>query len=217
MNPKKSEAIKLRRSGKSYNEINRILGISKSTLASWFKNEVWSEDIKNKILENTFNERIEKMRKAHKDFWQNKYLGYRRQAALEFNSFKNDHLFIAGVMLYWSEGDNGKSSLVRLANTDARMVNLFGRFLLKFGNIDKDKIRLYLILYNDLDELSCKKFWTKNVNLPLTQFYKTQYIKGKHPTKRLANGICNIIICSRELKEKITAWINIWFEKLTRD
>ncbi len=217
MNLKKSSAIKLRRLGKSYNEINQTLKISKSTLSSWFKNEKWSEDIKNKILKNTHKERTEKMRKAHKDFWQNKYLGYRRQAEIEFNNFKNNFLFITGIMLYWAEGDNGKTSIVRLTNTDPRMINLFGKFLLKFGNIDKNKIRLYLMLYNDLDESSCKKFWTKNVSLPLTQFHKTQYIKGRHPTKRLAYGICNINICSRELKEKITSWINIWFEKLTRD
>jgi hypothetical protein len=217
MNLKKSNAIKLRRLGRSYNEINKTLKISKSTLSDWFKNEEWSENIKNKILENTHKERTEKMRKAHKDFWQNKYLDYRHRAETEFSTFKNDFLFIAGIMLYWAEGDNGEKAIVRLTNTDPRMINLFGKFLLKFGNIDKNKIRLYLMLYNDLEEPSCKRFWTKNVGLPLTRFHKTQYIGGRHPTKRLAYGICNINICNRELKEKITSWISLWFKELTRD
>ena len=86
--------------------------------------------------------------------------------------------------------------------------------MIKYGDIDVNKVRLYLMLYNDLDESVCKKFWSERINLPLTQFNKIQYITGKHPTKRLAYGICNINICNRRLKEKMNTWINIWFDNL---
>lgn len=38
MNFRYQKALKLRFAGKSYGEINRALGIPKSTLSSWFKN-----------------------------------------------------------------------------------------------------------------------------------------------------------------------------------
>ncbi len=43
---KKQEAIGLRRKGKSYNEISEELGISKSTLSDWFKNDEKSQKTK---------------------------------------------------------------------------------------------------------------------------------------------------------------------------
>ena len=39
MNKLKVKAFKLRKQKKSYNEINRQLGIPKSTLSSWFKTD----------------------------------------------------------------------------------------------------------------------------------------------------------------------------------
>lgn len=219
MGSKKIRAVNLRKIGKSYAEISRELGIAKSTLSNWFKNQKWSQAVRNKLVENNKAGKVLKLHTAHEKYWQNKYQEYRAEAYLEFKKFRNQPLFIAGTMLYWSEGDNNmRTSIVRLTNTDCRMLNIFGKFLKNYGNVDFSKVRLYMMLYQDLNEDICKKFWEENIDLPLTKFNKTQYIKGKdHPTKRLSYGICNINICSRELKEKIHTWIDLWFDKIVRE
>ena len=71
----------------------------------------------------------------------------------------------------------------------------------------------WLILYPDLSEKKCKDFWSKTSGIPISNFKKTQLIKGKHPTKKLTYGICIIQMNSRGLKEKLFTWINLFFEK----
>jgi len=73
-----------------------------------------------------------------------------------------------------------------------------------------------LILYPDLNENQCKKFWVKVSGISRNQFYKTQFIKGRHPTRRISHGICNLYVASRELKEKIFTWIKLYQQELTR-
>ena len=51
MRKDKDRAIALRKTGKSYNEIQETLGIAKSTLTSWFKNQKWSQAVKNQLAE----------------------------------------------------------------------------------------------------------------------------------------------------------------------
>jgi len=45
-------AIKMRRQGKTYNEINRLLSIPKSTLSGWFRGVELSLVVKNRLWTN---------------------------------------------------------------------------------------------------------------------------------------------------------------------
>lgn len=81
-------------------------------------------------------------------------------------------------------------------------------------NQPKNKIRATLILYPDLDEEKCIDYWSKKIALPKSQFYKTQFIKGKHPTKRLSWGICMLGCGSGQLKEKLLLWIDLMSKTL---
>ncbi len=53
----------------------------------------------------------------------------RSEARQEFEQLKYHPLFIAGLMLYWGEGDMRSRSQVRLINTDPEMIPLFVFFL----------------------------------------------------------------------------------------
>ena len=50
MRKDKGSAFEMRRLGKSYQEIQRALNISKSTLSEWFQVLEWSENIKSALL-----------------------------------------------------------------------------------------------------------------------------------------------------------------------
>ena len=203
----------MRRRGKSYRYISAKLLISKGTLSEWFKKFKWSENIKTRLSEEARKKtlkRIPQFVANNQKRWHDWRESYRLEAIKEFGRIKNNKLFIAGTMLYWAEGDNGeRSSLVRLTNTDPRMVRTFIDFTIKFCKVRQESIRIGLILYPDLNEAICKNFWSKRVRVSLEQFYKTQIIKGRHPTKRLENGICSVIVGGRGLKEKIKTWIDL--------
>lgn len=214
MNPNKEKAIELRRSGKSYKAINREVGVSTSTLSDWFKNEEWSIEIRDRLGKEqslAFPKKLEAMVKANKKRWADWNQKARDEAAEEFPKLKDNPLFLAGLMLYWGEGNKTPtSSQVKLANSDPAMIRLFCLFLKKSLSVPEERIKVWLLLYPDLIDSVQKNFWSKATGVPLTQFNKSIYITGKHPTKRLSYGVCNVTVSSRQLKEKIVKWIELY-------
>ncbi len=214
MRKDKVRAYELRREGKSYKEIKKLLGIPLSTIAGWFKNEEWSRKIRDELgarASLAFPEKMAAIQKANKTRWAKKYKEYRISAESEFIKHQNDPLFIAGLMLFWGEGNKSpKDSTVRLANSDPIMIRIFYNFLTSTMEMNPDKIKIHLLLYPDLIDDMQKSFWSKATGIPLSQFIKSTYIKGKHPTRRLSYGVCMIYICNRELKDKILVWLNLY-------
>ena len=196
MRKDKEKAVELRHQNKSYKSISRELNIPLGTLAGWFRNELWSQEIRDKLgIEQSlsFPKRLQAMMKANKERWSKIHQNYRDQAKNEFVNRKDNPLFIAGLMLYWGEGDKGsKSSQVKLANTDPAMIRIFYTFLKDVIAVPKEKIHIWLLLYPDLLDNVQKNFWSKATGVPLSQFKNSIYIQGRHPTKRLSYGVCNI-------------------------
>lgn len=211
-------AINLRRKGKSYNEIRKGLGIPKSTLNSWFQGLRWSQSVKKNLSEKALRlstKRMRKIAKANKERWLKWREQHRRDAAEEFPKLKDSSLFIAGLMLYWGEGDSSLKNATRLTNTDPRMIRIFCNFLVEIFKIPKNNIKIHLTIYPDLSEEKCKTYWSKQIKIGLNQFDKTQLIYGKHPTRRLENGICSVRAPrSCGLKEKIITWIDLFDKEL---
>ena len=89
MNKNKEKATELRRSGKSYKQIRREIGVSTSTLSDWFKNEPWSQEIRDRLgmLESlSFPTKLESLIKANKERWSKLHQSYRDAGEKEFES-----------------------------------------------------------------------------------------------------------------------------------
>ena len=204
----------MRKNGLSYKQINRELGIPTATLASWFKDQSWSKEIKDRLSAKvSFKnaESLEMMVRANKERWKQKHEEYRVAGVRDFEKLKNDPLFLAGIMLYWGEGEKrSKSSIVRLGNSEPEMIRIFNLFLTRALLISPEKISAWLLLYPDLVDSVQKNFWSKSTGVPLGQFKKSIYIKGRHPTKRLSYGVCTLSINSRALKERMLKWIELY-------
>ncbi len=207
-------AINSRKQGKSYAEISKELGIPESTLGYWFRGNLWSEEIKTNLIGKArilATPKLRLMSKANKKKWDEIHLQQQDEAKRDFPLLVKKPLFIAGLMLYWGEGDKViKNGIVRLANSDPEMIKIFHFFLNKVLKIPKEKIIIKLTLYPDLEEVIYKKFWSKAINIPLTQFRTSVVIEGKHPSRRLSYGVCSIEVYSRKLKEKIFTWLKLY-------
>lgn len=209
-------AINLRKQGKSYSEISKTLGIPESTMGYWFRGNPWSETIKQKLIKKAqilAAPKLRLMSQANKRKWEVWHEECRQKAIKEFPALKEDLLFIAGLMLYWGEGDKiMRNSFVRIANSDPEVLRIFYSFLTNSLLLPPEKIHIKLIIYPDLDMQNTERFWSKVLNIPLTQFKKTIVIQGRHPEKRLSYGIGYVEVISRELKEKIFTWIRLYQE-----
>ena len=214
MRKDKEKAFELRRQDKSYKQISRELGIPIGTLAGWLKNELWSKDIRDKLGSEAslaFPSKLRLMVAANKKRWSDLHETYRKEATKEFPVLRDNPLFLAGIMLYWGEGEKQKkSSQVRLSNSEPEMLKIFYLFLTKVLEIHPNKIFAWLLLYPDLIDSVQKNFWSKTTNIPLENFKKSIYIKGRHPTKRLSYGVCTVAVSSRALKERILKWLELY-------
>ncbi|MEK7151632.1 MAG: hypothetical protein AAB784_02895 [Patescibacteria group bacterium] len=218
MRKDKQKAIELRQLGKSYKNIQNELGIPIGTLSGWFKNVTWSQEIKQRLsaeVSLTNHRALESMVKANKERWKKKYEEYQREAVQEFEKLKNDPLFLAGMMLYWGEGEKQKkSSFVRICNSEPAMLKIIYLFFIKTLKIPPEKIHAWLLLYPDLVDSVQKNFWSKTSGIPQDCFKKSIYIKGRSPRKRLSYGVCTIFISSRALKERMLKWIELYQNNL---
>ena len=220
MRKDKVRVYKLRREGKSYKEIRNLLGTPLGTIAGWLKDEEWSKQIRDKLgarASLAFPEKMAAIQKANKARWAKNYQTYRDTGKQEFELLKDNPLFLACIMLYWGEGDKSpKYSRVKLANTEPLMIRLFYIFLKDVLRIPEDRICIWLLLYPDLKDEMQKNFWSKAIGIPLKHFKKSVYITGRHPTKRLSYGVCSIYVQSRELKEKMMIWLELYQKMLIR-
>ena len=209
----KNRATELRRFGKSYNQINKELRIPKSTLSEWFGGAQWSKKIRKELdmmARYDHKIRIEKLNNIRGNNLKKLYVQAKEEAISDFEKLKYHPLFIAGVMLYWGEGDKASTHRVALTNTDPKMIKLFTIFLKDLCGIDKKRIKIWLLLYPDLKEEECKKYWQKYAGLEDFVFNKSIVINGKHKTKRLHHGVCTVVVSSRYLKEKMIIWLSLF-------
>ena len=88
-----------------------------------------------------------------------------------------DSLYIAGIMLYLSEGDKKNKSRINLANTDPKIIRFFIKWLRNFWNTDIAKIKIQLHLYENMDIEKEEKFWQTTLKLSSSQFYQSNVRK----------------------------------------
>lgn len=211
MRKDKNSAFDLRRLGKTYSQISKDTGISKGTLSYWFSQCSWSQDIKNKNRAKNIiisEERINKLNTGRKLSLIVKYKKAETEAAQEWQKFKKDPFFVAGLMLYWGEGDKSLNNhMVRISNADFGILKIFKLFLLKYCSVKEEKIRAWILFYENLDAVLLKERWAKELQVPFENFYKSQLIQGRHKKRKLLYGVGNLIIGNKFLKVKILKWI----------
>ena len=206
------KAIELRKQGKTYREIQGLLNISRSTLCDWFKDEEWSKHIKKFNTEKHIKIstlRLKKLQDGRRMMLENKYKKVEEEAIKEFEIYKNNPLFMAGLMLYAGEGDKRSRNLIRLSNSEFHLHLVFIRFSEKFLNIGRDKIKVWLLLYPDLDIEECIEVWSIKLGISRLNFNKSQVIIGKSKSRKLQHGVGNSIISSTSLKKKVMKWLEL--------
>ena len=224
---KQSDALKLRKQGKSYNEINSLLKIPKSTLSDWLKNYPLSEHIKQKNIQKA------------KLVWANNIIEFNKRRSEEYKKktklliekyskktpkISNRDLFFIGLALFWAEGAKREKFTVRFANSDPLIIKIIMKFFRKICMVCDDKFKLQVHLHPNVKETDAKIFWTKVTELSKNHFRKSQTqiskaSKGKRPSNQLPYGTLHIIIGDALLNKKIKGWIfgiSKQFENLPR-
>lgn len=210
----RQKAIDLRKLGKTYSEIRTELNpIPKSTLSEWLKNYPLTKsqlDLLEKHRKTNKFLSIEKTRITKKEKYESRLLNtYQLEKKLLIPQI-DSHLAIAGLFLYWGEGSKSLRGALSLNNTDPNVLKFTLYWLTKGLNVSKEKIKVYLHLYSDMDIPEEMNYWSTQLNIPLSQFSKPYIKKSERINlshKGFGHGTCGLMVCDTLLREKITMGI----------
>ncbi|MFZ2193636.1 MAG: helix-turn-helix domain-containing protein [Candidatus Moraniibacteriota bacterium] len=221
MRKDKEQAIRLRRSGLSYNEISKKLGIPKSTLSFWLSDLEISKKAKIRIASRVYTGSVAGLIKRNKNqtfLAKERADKIRNTAKLETKELMKNKLFLAGISLYWAEGykkgaQGSKWKAVDFANSDPEMIRMMMRFFRNICNVGDEKIKMQIIAHENVDIDETVQFWSKLTKIPNNQFIKTycsasSLSKNKRQGSNLTHGTVHIRINSVELFFRIIGWID---------
>ncbi len=206
----RAKAVQFRRGGLSIREIENRLKVPRSTLSGWFSSIELLPEQKRKLANNCKQALINARKKAI--IWHHEQKGERieeaRQRALKtlsnINIFSPEVQELALAILYMAEGRKAAEE-TSLGSSDPLMLRFFLRTLKKLYSIDVSKISCELYLRADQNDEEIKKFWSKELGLPLgkfTQIYKDNRTVGSK-TYADYKGVCSIRCGNIAIKRKL--------------
>ena len=210
----KSQAIKLRNGGMSYNEISRTLRIAKGTLATWFKKDgtsilVKEENISKakKIWAQNITDFNKKRSKEIREGWQLAQSNSRKDIGI----ISQRELFLIGVALYWAEGLKRTNWNLIFCNSDPTMIKIMMRFFLEICGVAKEKIKVQIQIYENISSTEAISYWSHITGLPKTQFYKPLILVNRQSKLKRGNtlpfGTIRLRINDVNLVNRIKGWI----------
>lgn len=202
-----NKAIVLRKQGMSYSQIKNELGISKSTLSCWLNNLPLSKERLRELRDNS-EVRIEKFRETMRKKKEKRLKAIYFEQKKKIFPFSDRDLFIAGLFLYWGEGTKTDATRIRLANTDPAMIKFFIKWTGVCFKIPKEKLRIDLQLYSDMNITKEINYWSKKLKISTKQFTKpyikkTNSQKIEHNKGGFKHGTCNIRFGNARLSERV--------------
>ncbi len=205
-----SEASQLRRRGFTYTEIAQIVGVSKSTVSTWFSHETWSISVANDNKKRAAKEnskRIGLLNKARGNQLKKQYAEAERAAAISFKHYKHSPAFIAGVMLYAALGDCSTTSQIRISTARKEIHRIFVTFAQEYLGVSRENIRFWLLLYPTHSPVKVSRIWARAIHVPIAQFHRYQVLESQNNTETLHDGVGNTIIGSAVLKRTLLTWV----------
>ncbi len=208
---RKVQAIWLRKQGRSYREIEKEIGVARSTLSYWLKNvdiskvhslnlySNWVNGIKEGRKKGAMANRVAKISRLQA-------IDVQLQKEYANKYFADDVLQMLFVGLYLGDGFKIEGR-VGLGNADPGIVLLFIVLLEKLYKVDRSKLKAQIFARVDQDECELLNFWSNGLNLDRMQFYKTQFdyrtkVKDSHINY---HGVCALSYNDTLLQRKILA------------
>jgi hypothetical protein len=199
-------ARELRALGYSIGEIERELGVARSSVSYWVRDVELSAVAQRRLLTRAglgplrSAERSARVARERRRWYQDDG----RALAVQV-----DAAYLAGCMLYWAEGDKCRNA-VRIANSDPELLATFADFLRRHFNVSDEKITISCNLFADHTDRrrEIEQFWLDQLRLPRSQLRKTIVNSySKHSKKKRQNklpyGTCKLVVHSTQIVQTI--------------
>jgi len=180
----KIKAQKLRHKGQSIKEIAKKLKVSKGTVSIWCRGIHLTKKQIARLDERQrrggYKGRIKGAR-IQRERYLKKVEELKKEGAKEIKKLNKRDLLIAGIGLYWGEG-NKTGSMVRFHNSDPQTIRFMMKWFKEIYHIPTERFAMYININethkNRLGEV--KKYWSRVTGISLKQFRKPILIKAKN-------------------------------------
>lgn len=199
----KSQAIAVRKRGASIRDVEKQLGIPRSTLSGWFRNVELSEKKKELLKKKWAGALIVARKKAV--IWHNTKKAERiAQASFaatetlrKLDLTRNEVVELALAFLYLGEGAK-KAISTSMGNSDPFILKFFVSGLQKVYQVPLVDIKCELHLRADQNSKILKKYWSKALGIPLVNFGASVVDVRTKGTTTYPHykGVC-VVRCSR--------------------
>jgi predicted transcriptional regulator len=199
-------ARELRAEGWSVKEIQRSLGVSRSSVSLWVRDVALTESQRKALeLRSRAGPLIAAERKAAA-------ARERRRAYQEDGrrfAHERDASYAAGCMLYWAEGDKSRNS-ARLVNADPELVACFAIFLREQFGVPSERMVLSCNLFADHvgRQQEIEQYWLTRLGLPASSL-RTSVVNTyskyslKKRTNKLPYGTGRLAVHSTQIVQTI--------------
>jgi DNA-binding transcriptional ArsR family regulator len=207
-NPLKFKAIELRKTGLSYGEIAKKLGVSKSTLSYWLKDVELTDKQRKKLYTNNILI-LTKGPQSQKERRKREVDKIIKEAEKEIEFPLSKETFrLFGAALYWAEGK--KSGSFEITNSDPNLIIFIVKWFKEVFEVAPNKLTACLNIYPQQNERKIKKFWSDLTNIPIENFGKS-YIKPlskNYKTNNLYYGTIKVRVQKgTDMRLKTYGWI----------
>ncbi len=217
----KETARQLRRKGYSIGNIESRLKIPRSTLSGWFKDIILSGKQRKKLYTNSKNALVTARINAVR--WHNTQKENRLKIALtdathtlEMIDINNTQILeLVFAILYLGEGLK-KGSSTGMGNSDPLILKFFIVVLKNIYKVPASKIKCSLHLRADQNPEQSKKYWSRELSVPLSNFYSVSIDKRTQGRKTYSNykGVCVITCGTVAIQRKVVYLSKSYCEKI---
>ncbi|MBI4354815.1 MAG: hypothetical protein HY597_00005 [Candidatus Omnitrophica bacterium] len=183
--------------GLSMMEISQALQATHATILYWMK--------KHKIPRRTWSESMYvKLNPDGDPFTIPRHLSARQR-----------ELLVAGILLYWAEGSKKREAL-QLVNLDARMLQLFLKFLRNVCHVDERRVGVYVRVYKQFPVSAARTYWSKALQLPKSRVFVAPHTdqRSKASKQWSRYGIATLEFHNTKLKRWLDNAIEEYIGKL---
>jgi len=211
----KALALKLRRRGLSYSEIQKLVKVSKDTLSRWCRDIILSpeqiERLRKRKLKGSERGRIIGAKKLQEKRLREIEL-LNLSGRKDIGDLSKRDRFLIGVSLYAAEGVKSDHN-VEFSNSDPRMISFMMKWFREFCDISKDRFRGAIWIHDNLDKHKAVKYWSKLTKIPVNQFHKTYVVRNKENSRKVRKkrnefGVFSIRVSSAKTQRKIMGWVS---------
>jgi len=201
----KRRVIELRKKGKSYSEIKKIINVSKSSLSLWLKDIILTnEQVQGLMMKKV--RAVERYKKSMRKRRKERLNGYYEDQIRKWIPLSQREKFIAGLFLYWGEGNKVSTNAVNISNTDPSVIRFTVYWINKCLQIPEKDIYIKLHLYSDMNIEYETEFWSKTLGINKERFtkpYIKESLRKDVDQKGFGHGTCNISVYRTVIKENI--------------